>query len=50
MLSLRSTRRSTQEQVVDDLVEKALARWPNVPAIAGWLKLSLQGDWLLTEP
>eukprot|EP01030_Chromulinospumella_sphaerica_P011658 gene11658-11453_t len=38
------------EQVVDDLVEKALARWPNVPAIAGWLKLSLQGDWLLTGP
>jgi len=36
--------------VVDDLVEKALARWPNVPAIAGWLKLSLQGDWLLTGP
>jgi hypothetical protein len=35
---------------VDDLVEKALARWPNVPAIAGWLKLSLQGDWLLTGP
>lgn len=35
---------------MDDLVEKALARWPNVPAIAGWLKLSLQGDWLLTGP
>ena len=33
---------------MDDLVEKALARWPNVPAIAGWLKLNLQGDWLLT--
>jgi len=36
--------------MVDDLVEKALARWPNVPAIAGWLKLNLQGDWLLTGP
>lgn len=35
---------------MDDLVEKALARWPNVPAIAGWLKLSTQGDWLLTGP
>jgi len=35
---------------VDDLVEKALARWPNVPAIAGWLKLSAQADWLLTGP
>lgn len=35
---------------MDDLVEKALARWPNVPAISGWLKLSMQGDWLLTSP
>lgn len=35
---------------MDDLVEKALARWPNVPAIAGWLKLNLQGEWLLTGP
>lgn len=46
MLSLRNT----LEQAVDDLVEKALARWPNVPAISGWLKLSTQGDWLLTGP
>lgn len=35
---------------MDDLVEKALARWPNVPAISGWLRLSMQGDWLLTRP
>ena len=35
---------------MDELVEKALARWPNVPSIAGWLKLSLQGDWMLTAP
>lgn len=35
---------------MDDLVEKALARWPNVPSIAGWLKLNLSGDWLLTGP
>lgn len=34
---------------MDDLVEKALARWPNVPAISGWLKLNMQGDWLLTS-
>lgn len=46
MLSLRNI----GEHALDDLVEKALARWPNVPAIAGWLKLSLQGDWLLTGP
>lgn len=35
---------------MDDLVEKALARWPNVPAIAGWMRLTRQGDWLLTSP
>lgn len=46
MLSLRNMR----GYVVDDLVEKALARWPNVPAIAGWLKLNTQGEWLLTGP
>jgi hypothetical protein len=33
---------------VDDLVKQALQRWPNVPAIAGWLKLTARGDWLLT--
>lgn len=36
--------------MVDDLVQKALARWPNVPSIAGWLKLTEQGNWLLTGP
>lgn len=36
--------------MVDDLVQKALARWPNVPSIAGWLKLTEQGAWLLTGP
>ncbi|MDH4396686.1 MAG: DUF2946 family protein [Limnobacter sp.] len=35
---------------MDDLVEKALAKWPNVPSLAGWLKLTMQGDWLLTRP
>lgn len=35
---------------MDELVERALARWPNVPAIAGWLKLGTQGEWLLTGP
>lgn len=33
---------------MDDLVRQALARWPDVPAIAGWLKLSARGEWLLT--
>ncbi len=33
---------------MDDIVQQALARWPNVPAIAGWLRLTARGDWLLT--
>ncbi len=33
---------------MDDLVRQALLRWPNVPSIAGWLKLSRRGEWLLT--
>lgn len=35
---------------MDDLVQRALAKWPNVPAISGWLALSEQGAWLLTNP
>ena len=33
---------------MDELVRQALARWPNVPAISGWLRLSARGEWLLT--
>ncbi|HLS50518.1 MAG TPA: DUF2946 family protein [Burkholderiaceae bacterium] len=32
---------------MDDLVKAAMARWPNVPDIFGWLSLSEQGQWLL---
>lgn len=34
--------------MVDELVRKALAKWPDVPALAGWLRLTGQGSWLLT--
>jgi 2-alkenal reductase len=27
---------------MNERIERALARWPNVPAVAGWLRLSLQ--------
>lgn len=33
---------------MDDIVRQALARWPNVPAITGWLRLTARGEWLLT--
>ena len=32
---------------MDDSVIRALARWPNVPAVYGWLSLSRRGDWLI---
>lgn len=30
---------------MDDAVLKAIARWPNVPAVAGWLRLDRRGRW-----
>jgi hypothetical protein len=32
---------------VDELVLRGMAKWPNVPAVFGWLSLSRRGDWLL---
>jgi hypothetical protein len=30
---------------VDDVVLAAIAKWPNVPAVFGWLKLTARGEW-----
>jgi hypothetical protein len=30
---------------MDDIVKAAMARWPNVPAVYGWLELSSRGEW-----
>jgi hypothetical protein len=32
---------------MEDWVKKALARWPNVPALFGWLGLDRRGRWLI---
>ncbi len=32
---------------MDRMVERALAKWPNVPAAYGWLALDRRGRWLL---
>jgi len=32
---------------VDDLVLRGMAKWPNVPAVYGWLALDRRGNWLL---
>lgn len=32
---------------MDEIVLRAMARWPNVPAVFGWLRLDRRGRWLL---
>src|SRR6185503_14166887 len=33
--------------VVDEAVARSLAKWPNVPAVYGWLELDRRGNWLI---
>lgn len=30
---------------MDEIVKAAMARWPDVPAVHGWLELSARGEW-----
>ena len=30
---------------MDDIVKAAIAKWPNVPAVFGWLSLNGRGNW-----
>ena len=30
---------------MDDIVKQAMAKWPNVPAVYGWLSLDRRGHW-----
>jgi hypothetical protein len=32
---------------VDEIVARSLAKWPDVPAVYGWLALDRRGNWLL---
>lgn len=34
---------------MDEWVERALARWPNVPALFGWMRLDRRGQWLVSD-
>ena len=34
---------------MDDLVRDAMARWPDVPAVYGWLRLDRRGQWMLVD-
>lgn len=35
---------------MDQVVIRALAKWPAVPAVYGWLALDERGNWLLRNP
>jgi len=32
---------------MDEIVKQAMAKWPNVPAVFGWLGLDRRGQWLI---
>jgi Protein of unknown function (DUF2946) len=32
---------------MDEIVARSLAKWPNVPAVYGWLELDRRGNWLI---
>jgi len=32
---------------MDDIVKQAMAKWPTVPAVYGWLGLDRRGNWLI---
>jgi len=32
---------------MDEIVLKAMAKWPNVPSVFGWLSLDRRGNWLI---
>ncbi|MSQ56528.1 MAG: DUF2946 family protein [Limnohabitans sp.] len=34
---------------MDDIVQQAMAKWPNVPACTGWLGLDARGDWYMRD-
>ncbi|GGY27453.1 DUF2946 family protein [Paludibacterium paludis] len=34
---------------MDEIVLKAMAKWPNTPAVYGWLRLDARGQWWIRE-
>lgn len=34
---------------MDEIVARSLAKWPNVPAVFGWLSLDRRGNWRIKE-
>ena len=34
---------------MDDIVKRAIAKWPNVPDCFGWLGLDARGNWYMRD-
>lgn len=34
---------------MDEIVARSLAKWPNVPAVFGWLSLDRRGNWRIKD-
>jgi hypothetical protein len=45
LYSLITTRLTETADTMDEYVIRAMARWPDVPAVYGWLGLDRRGDW-----
>jgi hypothetical protein len=41
--------KAAQNTGMDDIVRKAIAKWPNVPDCYGWLGLDARGNWHLRD-
>jgi hypothetical protein len=39
----------TEGAVLDEQVRRAMDKWPQVPAVYGWLRLSRRGQWFLID-
>ncbi|OGA43482.1 MAG: hypothetical protein A3G25_17915 [Betaproteobacteria bacterium RIFCSPLOWO2_12_FULL_63_13] len=35
---------------MDEMVLRSMLKWPNVPAVYGWLRLDRRGQWLIRQP
>jgi hypothetical protein len=40
---------SVEEQMMDEIVRQAMAKWPNVPHCYGWLALDARGNWRMRD-
>lgn len=47
--TFREMRHRVQNHAMDDIVQQALIKWPNVPHCYGWLGLDARGRWYLRD-